>query len=62
MARANPIPVESENLVKNEAEVSKEDANSIKTEEEEKISVDPTIKRTAKTIEKKIAEKKSVGG
>ena len=60
MARVNSSPVEMVNPIKVEAEVAKEDIKDVKTEEVNKIIPKPEIKKVAKTIEKKIVEKKSV--
>ena len=60
LARINSSPVEMVNPIKVEAEVAKEDIKDVKTEEVNKIIPKPEIKKVAKTIEKKIVEKKSV--
>ena len=60
MARVNNPPVGIKDSIKVKVEVTKEEAETVKVEEEVKITPDPEIKKIIKTSEKKPVEKKSV--
>ena len=59
MARVNSTPVQPVNPIKTEVDEEKEVVKAVTAEDEKKVIPSPEVKKVAKTIEKKVAEKKS---